>query len=191
MSDKKSSTRVMSPKFRASYANVFVPRAINEGDDPKYSITMLIPKSDKAGIASMKAAAKAAIVDKWGDKPPKNLRTPFRDGDDEDEDRGEAYKGMIFIYASGKSKPGIVDKSKNPIESPDEFFSGCFARATVNAFAYDTKGNKGVSFGLNNIQMLAKGEHLDGRTSAEEDFDDYSDDLDDEDTGSGDDDLGL
>jgi hypothetical protein len=181
----KPKTRIMTPKFRASYANVFVARAVNEGEDPKFSITMLFPKTDTEGLARLKAAAKAAIREKWGDNPPKKLRSPFRDGDDEDEDRGDAYKGMIFVYASAKSKPGIVDKSRNPIESADEFYSGCFARATVNAFAYDTKGNKGVSFGLNNIQMLAKGDHLDSRVSAEDDFDDYSDD----DTGDGDNDT--
>jgi len=181
-----SATRVKTTKFRASYANVFTARAVNEGDDPKFSITMLFDKGDP-GLKDLKAAAKAAIKEKWGDNPPKRLRSPFRDGDDEDEDRGEAYQGKIFIYASGKSKPGVIDRSKNPIESADEFYSGCFARATVNAFAYDTKGNKGVSFGLNNIQMLAKGDHLDNRVAAEDDFDDYqddgeggSDDLDDE-----------
>lgn len=188
-----SPTKVKTGKFRSSYANVFVARAVNEGEDPKYSITMLFDKGDPS-LKDLKAAAKAAIAAKWGANPPKKLRSPFRDGDDPDEDRGEAYKGKVFIYASGKSKPGIVDGStdRNSITSPEEFYSGCFARATVNAFAYDTKGNRGVSFGLNNLQKLGDGERLDGHTSAEDDFDDYKSDSTDADDGSSsDDDLGL
>ena len=186
-SNKPASTKVTTPKFRASYANVFIARAINEGEDPKYSITMLFNKNDP-GLKRMKIAAKVARDAKWGNKPPKNLRNPFRDGDEE-EDKGDAYKGKIFVYASGKSKPGILDADKIDITSAEEFYSGCYARATINAFAYDTKGNKGISFGLNNLQKLGDGERLDGHTSADDDFDVYEPE--DSDTQDGDDDPGF
>jgi len=163
--------KVTTGKFRVSYAQVFTPRAIEEGQEPKYSLTMLFDKDDPA-LDPLKKAAKDAAHAKWGDKVPKNIRNPFRDGD-EDSDQ-EAYKDKIFIRVSSKSKPGLVDKDRNAILEAEDFYSGCYARATVNSFAYDTAGNKGVSFGLNNIQKLADGERLDNRTAAEDDFDDYT-----------------
>jgi len=188
-------TSLITPTFRVSYANVFVARAVNAGDTEKFSITMLFEKKG-TDLAGMVAAAKAAKLAKWGANPPSRLRSPFRDGDDpEEEDRGEAYKGKIFVYASSTSKPGVLDEGKNPINSPEAFYSGCYAIASVNAFAYEAKGNKGISFGLNNLMKMADGERLDGHTSAEEDFKSYdsfkpeSDDLGMDDDGG--DPLGL
>lgn len=173
MADEKLPTKVTTGKFRSSYANVFVARSIEDGD-PMYSITMLFDKDDPC-LKDLKKVAKNAVANKWGSNPPKNLRSPFRDPDDDDKHPGEAYKGKIYIRASSKTKPGIVDAHRNAIIDPNEFYSGCYARATLNAFGYDTKGNKGVSFGLNNLQKLGEGERLDGRVAAEDDFDDYND----------------
>ena len=173
-------------KFRVSFPNLFEPSAM-EGGTPKYGVTMLFPKG--ADLSGLEAAYDAAVADGterlWKNKTPKQLRNPFRDGDEEDGycDR-DGYPGHIFIRASSKSPVGIVHKEKDPetgkprvIDDPAEVYAGCFARATVVAYAYDTAGNKGIAFGLQNVQKLADGDSFSGRKSAEDDF---ADDLDDE-----------
>lgn len=167
---------VMTPKFRASFANVFRPgKAMEEGQEPKYGVMMLFDKG--ADLSALKAAAQQAVVDKWGaDKAkwPKNLRTPFRDQADKE---GDAYvAGAIFVTATSKQKPGLVDQRNQPIIDESEFYSGCYARATVRAFAYDKAGNRGVAFGLQNVQKLADGEPLGGaRVPAEKEFEPVGD----------------
>lgn len=158
--------KVLTPKFRVSFPAVFVPRAAMDGAEPKYSVVMLFPKT--ADLSKLKAIAKQALVEKWGDKIPKDLRSPFRDGNEKELD---GYADCIFITASSKMKPGLVDGQKQEIISADEFYAGCYARATVNAYAYDRNGNRGVSFGLQNIQKLEEGEPFSGRTRPEDDFD--------------------
>ena len=160
---------IMTPEFRVSFPAVFKPRsATNDGDagTPKYGITMLFAKN--ADLSKLKAAAQAAAKEKWGDKIPKNLRSPFRD---QGEKELEGYvEGCVFITATSLQKPGLVDRNREDIIDETEFYAGCYARATVRAFAYDKKGNKGVAFGLNNIQKLRDGEPLSGRTRAQDDF---------------------
>lgn len=159
--------KVLTPEFRVSFPSVFQAKSNFDGQEPKYSIVMLFPKT--ADLSRLKAIAKQALDEKWpGDKKPKNLRTPLRDGDEKEL---EGYAGHIFINCSTKLKPGIVNANRDPIISPDEFYAGCYARATVNAYAYDTAGNAGVAFGLQNIQKLRDGEPFSGRTKAEDDFD--------------------
>jgi hypothetical protein len=163
-------SNVMTPKFRASFANVFRPgKAMEAGQEPKYGIMMLFEKG--ADLSGLKKAAEQAVVDKWGaDKAkwPKNLKSPFRG---QAEKEGEAYvAGAFFITATSKQKPGLVDGRNQPIIDESEFYSGCYARATVRAFAYDKAGNRGVAFGLQNVQKIADGEALAGRSRAEDDF---------------------
>ena len=169
--------KVVTGLVRFSYVNIFKSRAFHEGDDAKYSICLLIPKSDKATLKKIKAAIEEAtqegITSKWGGKRPSNLRTPLRDGDEERAEEAEEYEGMYFLNASSNSKPGIVDKDLNEILDPEEVYSGCWGRASINFFPYDAKGNKGVGAGLNNIQKIKDGEALGGaRASAESDFGD-------------------
>jgi hypothetical protein len=138
----------------------------------------LIPKKDKKTISKIEAAveaAKEAGKAKFGNKIPKTLKLPLRDGDEERED-DEAYAGHYFINATSKSKPGIVDQDLNPIMDQDEFYSGCYGRASINFYAFNVSGNKGIAAGLNNLQFLEDGERLSGGASAEEDFGDLSDD---------------
>lgn len=167
---------VMTPKFRTSFVNVFRPSA-NKNDptaEPKYSLTMLFAKD--ADLSALKKAAQAAIVEKLGpdqSKWPKNLKNPFRDQGDFEYDGYE--KGSIFIRASSKQKPGLVDQKNQDILEEKDFYSGCYARATVRAFYYDTKGNRGVSFGLQNVQKLGEGDPLGGRTRASQDFEPVAD----------------
>lgn len=179
-------TKVVTGLVRFSYVNIFKSRSFKEGQDAKYSICLLIPKKDKETLKKIKAAIAEAteegVSSKWGGKTPKNLKTPLRDGDDERADEAEEYEGMYFLNANSNQKPGIVDKDLNEILDPDEVYSGCWGRASLNFFPYDSNGNKGIGAGLNNIQKMKDGEHLGAaRASAEDDFGDGFDDEDDED----------
>lgn len=169
-----NSTKVVTGKVRFCYANVFEATAMNEGDTPKYSVCILIPKSDtitvekiRKAIEAAKQVGKAKIADKSG-KIPSTVKTPLRDGD---EERGDdpTFEGMYFINANSTRKPSIVDKDLNPIMSRDEFYSGCYGRASLNFYAYNVN-SKGIAAGLNNLQKLSDGEPLAGGSTAEEDF---------------------
>lgn len=167
-----SETKVITGKVRFSYAHVFEPSAINEGDDKKYSVAILIPKKDKETIKKIEkavAAAKEAGKVKFGGKIPAGLKVPLRDGDIDRED-DENYKGCYFINASSKSKPGVVDQDLNPILDKEEFYSGCYGRASLNFYAFNVSGNRGVACGLNNLQKLEEGLKLSGGSSASDDF---------------------
>jgi hypothetical protein len=179
---KTSNTKVVTGKIRLSYANIFQPRAIAEGQEPKYSLCVLIPKSDKETLNKIKAAveaAKQAGASPWGGKIPSSLKLPLRDGDVDRPDQPE-YEGHYFLNASSKQKPGIVDKQLNEILDQTEVYSGCYGRVSLNFFAFNQAGNKGIGCGLQNVQKLADGESLSGRTRAEDDFDAVSDDGDDD-----------
>lgn len=164
-------SNVMTPKFRVSFANVFRPgRPLQEGAPPKYGLTMLFDAG--TDLNELKKAAEQAVKDKWGDKPPKLLRSPFRD---QGEKEFEGYvEGAVFINATSQQKPGLVDENVQSIIDESEFYSGCYARATIRAFAYDKGGNRGVAFGLQNVQKLADGDPLGGRTPASADFEPVS-----------------
>lgn len=161
-------TKVVTGKVRFSYLHVFRPHAVTEGQEPKYSVCLLIPKSDTVTKKKIEDAVTAAVAAKWPNKKPSGIRLPLRDGDA--EEKGESYKGCWFVNVSSKDKPGVVDADLNPILDPTELVSGDYGRASINAFAYDQAGNKGVSFGLNNIQKLATGVPLGNKTRAEDDF---------------------
>ncbi|WP_423739299.1 DUF2815 family protein [Clostridium tyrobutyricum] len=165
-------TKVITGIGRFSYANVWEPKSIN-GGDAKYSVSFIIPKSDKATIKKIKAAieeAKKEGTSKLGGKIPANLKTPLRDGNTDKPD-DEAYADSYFINANSNIKPGIVDKNVQPILDQSEFYSGCYGRASVLFYAYNANGNKGIACGLQNLQKLKDGEPLGGRSKAEEDFD--------------------
>lgn len=188
---KKDSQRVVTPVFRVSFPRVFKAEAF-EDQAPKFSCTLLFKAS--TDLTPLKKAVHAAKVAAWGaDKAkwPKNLRSPFRDGNEKEDLEG--YKGMIYVTASNKHRPEVVDKNLEPItEESDEFYAGCQARAALRAFTYDTKGNKGVSFSLESLQKVGEGERFSGRQKAEDVFDKVSDDSDtDEDTDSDDEEGGF
>lgn len=170
----ENSTKVITGKVRFSYANVFEPTAMQDGQTPKYNVSIIISKSDtktveaiKKAIEAAKEAGKSKIADKNG-KIPVNLKTPLRDGDEERPD-DPAYENSYFINANSERKPGIVDRDLNPIMSRDDFYSGCYGRASINFYAFNAN-LKGIACGLNNLQKLEDGERLAGGSSAEEDF---------------------
>jgi len=177
MQEKQTSTKVITGLVRFSYLQVFTPKTINNQGDPKYSVSLIIPKSDKATIRAIKQAIKLAadegLQSKFGGKIPAGLKTPLRDGDvDRPED--EAYANSMFINCSSpaKNKPGVIDKNLKPILDESEVYSGAYGRASVTFFPYNAGGNKGIGAGLNHLQKLKDGEQLGSVTSAEEDFKD-------------------
>ncbi len=206
MSNAKKNTNVMTPKFRAFYANVWEPRAMQEGKEPFYSVMMVFDKEAQATeeFKSLKKMAMQAAKEKFGEKLPANLRTPFRKGSEKLDTNG-MEADFVFVNAKSKYKPGVVNQIAQDIIDKDEFYSGCYARATITCYAYDMQGNKGVAFGLQNLQKLGEGEVLGGRKAAKDEFevvdgfengnDDFGNDDDDfgssEGETSGDDDFGI
>lgn len=177
----ETTTRLTTDKVRFSYAHVWEPAAIEEGQEKKFSVALIIPKSNKDLVDKIKKAIEAAKQEgkaKWGGKIPSNLKMPLRDGDEERPD-DEAYKDSYFINANSTRRPEIVDKKVEAILDKDEFYSGCYGRASINFFAFNAAGNKGVACGLGNLQKLADGERLSGGTTAEEDFGSFEDEDDD------------
>ena len=170
----ENSTKVITGKVRFCYAHVFEPVSMNDGDNPKYNISILIPKSDtktidkiKKAIEAAKQIGKAKIADKNG-KIPSTIKIPLRDGDEERSD-DPAYANCYFVNASSTRKPSIVDANLDQIIDKEEFYSGCYGRASINFYAFNVQ-SKGIAAGLNNLQKLEDGERLEGGSSAEEDF---------------------
>ena len=110
----------------------------------------------------MDEAVQDGVKTQWSGKQPKNLHIPLRDGDEERADEYPEYKNMMFLNANSKNAPGVVDKDLNVILDPDDVYSGCWGRASVNFFPYDSNGNRGIGVGLNNLQKLKDGERLGG-----------------------------
>lgn len=173
--EQQAKTKVITSKVRMSYCHVWEPVAMQDGKgDKKYSVSLIIPKSDKELVDRINAAineAKEQGKEKWGGKIPLNLKVPLRDGDAERGDDPN-YKDAWFLSASTKTKPGIVDADRQPIIDESEFYSGCYGRASINFYAFNVNGSKGIACGLNHLQKLADGEALGGRGKAEDDFDD-------------------
>lgn len=166
-------TRVVTGEVRLSYAHLFEPQSI-QGSKPKYSVSLIIPKSDRETIGKIERAIDAAIeagIGKFGGKRPNKaaLKLPLRDGDTERDD--EAYKGCFFVNANSTLPPEVVNQDLNPVFSPAEVYSGCYARVSLSFYAFNTNGNRGIACGLGNVQKLRDGEPLGGgRTSAADDF---------------------
>lgn len=169
------SKKVVTGKVRGSYVNVFRPRMNDMNGKDEYSMAVLIPKDDTKTVAKIKAAIEEAKKDKFAGKVPANFREPLRDGDDERPD-DEAYSGHYFMNLKSQNRPGIVDKDRQEVIDADAFISGDYCRVSMNAYAYDVNGNRGVSFGLGNVQVVEKGKPLTNRARAEDDFDDWDDD---------------
>lgn len=177
MSKFTNPTKVITgPNTRWSYANIWEPKSIN-GGAPKFSVSLIIPKSDTKTIEKVKTAIEAAY--KEGESKLKGngrsvpalsaIKNPLRDGDTERPD-DEAYANSYFINANSATAPGIVDANCSPILERSEVYSGVYGRASISFYAFNSNGNKGIACGLNNLQKLRDGEPLGGRTRAEDDF---------------------
>ena len=178
MANNSSKTRVTTGvETRLSYFHGWEPVSINGGAE-KYSVSVLIPKSDKQTISEINAAIDAAIEEglaKFGGKKPNKaaIKLPLRDGDIERDD--EAYKGHYFINANSTRAPQIVGRSVKPVLDRDEVYSGCYARVSLSFYAFNSNGSKGIACGLGNIQKVKDGEPLGGMSSAKDDFETIED----------------
>jgi len=167
---------ITGPNTRWSYANVWEAKSIN-GGTPKFSVSLIIPKSDTQTLGKIKAAIEAAYREgesklKGNGKtvPPLTaIKTPLRDGDAERPD-DPAYANAYFINANSATAPGIVDADLQPILERSEVYSGVYGRASINLYAFNSNGNKGIACGLNNMQKIRDGEPLGGKSRAEDDF---------------------
>ena len=167
-------TKVITGVVRLSYEHVWEPAAVNDDGKMKYSASLIIPKTDAKTVNAINAAVDAALkkdAHKFGGKIPNKaaLKLPLRDGDAERED-DEAYRNSYFINANSDRKPEIVGQDLEPIEDQSEVYSGCYVRVSVNFYAFNRNGNKGVACGLGNIKKIRDGEPLSSRTSAADDF---------------------
>jgi len=182
-----SQTKVVIP-CRISFANIWEPKSIN-GSEEKYSVSCIIPKDDKKTLAkihkAVEAAKEAGKSKKWGGKIPPNIKLPLRDGDIDRPD-DDAYENAFFINATSKDAPQIVDRKVQPILDPMECGSGDYCNVSVNFYAFNANGNRGIAAGLGNIQKIKDGERLAGRASAASDFSEVEE-ADDEDVLAGDD----
>lgn len=169
MTTTKTDTKTVkltTPTFRASFANLFKPRVPFAGQDPVYSVEMLFDK--KEDINWLKRAIKTAADAEFGaGKWPKNFKNPIKDGDEKELD---GYKGAWFVTTKSKNRPGLVDRNLEEIISETDFYSGCYARATVVVKAYSVSGSNGVSVYLQNVQKLKDGPAFSGRKNAKDDF---------------------
>ncbi|NVP35933.1 DUF2815 family protein [Listeria monocytogenes] len=192
--------KVKTGKVRMSYVHVFEPWSGDESQEKKYSVCLIIDKTDKKTVKAIKSAIKELKESKeainiWGGKngtAPKNLKTPLRDGDEE-RDEMEEFEGKYFVNANSKRQPGVINKKRKEL-TVEEFYSGCYGRVSIDLYAYNSNGSKGIAVGLNNLLFLEDGEPLGFSTlSAEDDFgddlDDYDDDFDDEEDDEDEDDL--
>lgn len=176
------STKVVTGKVRFSFCHIFEPQTPQGGGDPKYSVTLLIPKSDTTTIGKIKEAmveARENFCKKNGATAlPVKPNHTLHDGDgmrDSGDPYGPECKGCYVITVSSKQKPVIVDNFRNEITDPAEVYSGCYGRAAINFYGYSQAGKKGISAGLLSIQKLADGEPFGTVGSANDFDDDYAD----------------
>jgi len=179
MAKNETLTKIVIP-CRISFANIWEAKSIN-GSDPKYSVSCVIPKSDKKTLAKIQKAVEAAKEEakgkKWGGKIPPNLKLPLRDGDIERPD-DENYANCMFLNANSTDKPGIVDRQVTSILDPMQVYSGCYCNVSLSVYGFSSNGNRGVACGLGNIQWLKDGERLSGKADAASDFEAVADDAD-------------
>ena len=185
----KNPTKVITGKNTImSYLNVNEPKVPLGGGTPKYSVSLIIPKSDTVTVAKIRAAIQAAYEE--GESKLKgnskfvpaleDIKTPLRDGD-KDRKGDEAYQNSWFVNANSTTKPGVVDADRQPILDSSELYSGIIGRASINFYAFNSSGNRGIACGLNNIQKLSDGTPLGGHSRAEDDFADLEEEEDEED----------
>lgn len=175
---QKSKTRMVIGKVRFSFVHVWEATSMNPGGPKKFSVSIIIPKSDTELVEKINAGIEAAKQDGisrvWKGKVPAKLKMPLRDGDVE-RPEDEAYKNSWFISANSNEQPGIVDANRQEILQQSSFYSGVYGRADVNFYPFDSNGSKGIACGLNHVQKLEDGEALSGRGSASDAFADEDD----------------
>ena len=178
------SAKIVTGKCRFSFAHLFEPQTPQGGGDPKYSVTLLIPKSDTVTVDRMKKAMAEARENyckrNGASALPAKPNHTLHDGDgmrDSGDPYGPECKGCWIITVSSKRKPVIVDNFRNEITDPGEVYSGCYGRAAINFYGYNSNGKKGISAGLLSVQKLHDGEPFGTVGSADDFDDDYNDEV--------------
>jgi hypothetical protein len=165
-------TTITIGPVRLSYLNCWEAKAINEGDKPKFSASIIVGKAETAMLAKISAAVEAAKEvgkdTKFGGKIPPVLKLPLRDGAERPED--EAYSNAWFLNASGNTAPGVVDQARNPIIDKSQMYSGVYAYVNISFYPFNTNGNRGIAVGLNHIMKAYDAEPLAGRVSIDSAF---------------------
>ncbi len=189
-------SKVNTPKFRVAFPAVFRPKHNDLNGKDEYSLVALFPPlnemdaTQKTQWDKVVEAAQAALTKKFGTNKkkwpgdPAKYRSPFRDqGDREKTDKEtgkktlpQGYvKGATYLTLRSTQRPGVVDKQVQEIIDESEFYGGCWAIASINAYAYDQKGNRGVSFGLGNLQKVKDDDAFGNRTKPTDDFEAVAD----------------
>ncbi len=183
-----SATKVITGKHTVfSYLTVNDPRVPLGGGTPKYSVSLIIPKSDTETVEKIRKAIRAAYEEGQNKlrgalksvPALEDIRSPLRDGD-KDRKGDPAYADSWFLNASSDDKPDVVDAHRRFITNTRELYSGIIGKASINFFAYNVNGNRGIGCGLNNLQKLRDGTPLGSRSRAEDDFEDEDVDEDDD-----------
>lgn len=179
MADNKKATNVKTPRALGCFVYLAKPRPpMQPGGEAKYQLMLLWDK--KTDLTGIRKAIEEAAVAKFGPgavaalAKSKTFKNPLRDGDDKvaEDGGGEEFKGKFFMNATSTTRPAIIDTNNNPVD-PNEVYSGCFFHAAVRFYAFDKAGNKGVGCGLQNLMLVSKGKRIDGRKSADQDFQDF------------------
>lgn len=173
--------KVITNKVRINYPNLFEPKMVDLSNEKRYSVVILIPKSDIQTIEKIKEAIKLEknkLLENFKNIDLDEIKLPLRDGDIEKGDIKE-YENHYFINATSKYKPGIVDKKLNKIDDEKEIYPGCYVRASINFYYFNKAGQVGIGCGINNIQKLADGEYIHINSRPEDDFSIIEDDLED------------
>lgn len=171
--------RVQTTECRLSFPYLVVPRAAQvDGGKPKFTAELLFAKNDPAAMKTVekaKAACKAAGIPKWGPDPskwPKGLKMPFADGDAKADLNG--YPGCLVIKCSSNQAPGIVNQKLDCVGekygNANELYAGVYVRADLRAYAWEAKGNKGISMSLENVQIVRRGDPFSGRKDPKQVF---------------------
>lgn len=164
---------VITPKCRMVWPALFNPQKMRgqSDDQAKFQISVLIPKD--ANIDLLNEVAKEAREEKFG-KAKATIRSPFRKTAEKDALADLADDFPTYITARSKDRPGVVGPNGKAVDDPEQVYSGRWCRVSVQAFGYDQSGNKGVSFGLQNVQLLDNDDPLavgGQRVAAESEFD--------------------
>ena len=167
--NEKLTTKYVSPEIICSFPYLFEKSDYTE----KYGLSIPIPNSNKTELDKIRTMIGNAAENKWGKKARaevgKKIASPLRDGSEE-KPEDDIYQDATFFSANSGSKPGVVGSNLKPIMDVDEIYPGCIIRASVNFYAYDFKGKKGVACGLGNVMKVKDGEQIGGKSKPEDDF---------------------
>ena len=150
---------IVTPEALLCFPSLFEPKGFENSERKTYNCVLVFPKG--TDLTALKTIAKEALAEKFP-SGAKSARSPFRDGNEKVDEWGEHFRDATYIRASSNVKPGIADRARRLVTDPDAVYAGQFVKAAVHAYGYDTKGNRGVSFGLDAVQLVRDGDPLSG-----------------------------